>query len=132
PARIGFEQNLASDVRRCRNCNAYEAPSTQRGPQSCAQKPDKLPRICVRASSKLHVVGSGRSRPAGTAEGCIAARMRNCLIRPARSGDEPAAYYVCLKTGNHGEDGEALYREDPDALGRIFVGPYLAFEPDLR
>ena len=57
--------------------------------------------------------------------------MRNWLIRPARSGDEPAAYYVCLKTGNYGEDGEALYREDPDALGRVFVGPYLAFEPDL-
>ena len=57
--------------------------------------------------------------------------MSNCLIRPARSGDEPGAYYVCLKTGHDGEDGEALYREDPDALGRIFVGPYLAFEPDL-
>jgi hypothetical protein len=39
---------------------------------------------------------------------------------------------VCLKTGDHGEDAEPLYREDPDALGRIFVGPYLAFEPELR
>ena len=38
---------------------------------------------------------------------------------------------MCLRTGNHGEDAEALYREDPEALGRIFVGPYLAFEPDL-
>jgi ribosomal protein S18 acetylase RimI-like enzyme len=57
--------------------------------------------------------------------------MSDCIIRRARSGDEPGAYYVCLKTGNDGEDGEALYREDPDALGRIFVGPYLAFEPDL-
>ena len=57
--------------------------------------------------------------------------MNECIIRPARSGDEPAAYDVCLKTGNDGEDGEAFYREDPDALGRIFVGPYLAFEPDL-
>jgi len=34
-------------------------------------------------------------------------------------------------TGNHGENAEALYRDDPDALGRIFVGPYLAFEPEL-
>lgn len=35
-----------------------------------------------------------------------------------------------MKTGAHGADGEALYGDDPDALGRIFVGPYLAFEPD--
>jgi len=53
------------------------------------------------------------------------------VIRPARPGDEPGAYNVCLKTGDHGRDGEPFYREDPDALGRIFVGPYLAFEPDL-
>lgn len=52
-------------------------------------------------------------------------------IRPAHPGDEPGAYYVCLKTGNHGQDGEPLYRDDPDALGRIFVGPYLALEPEL-
>jgi ribosomal protein S18 acetylase RimI-like enzyme len=52
-------------------------------------------------------------------------------IRPARPGDDPGAYDVCLKTGDHGQDGEPFYREDPDALGRIFVGPYLAFEPDL-
>jgi ribosomal protein S18 acetylase RimI-like enzyme len=52
-------------------------------------------------------------------------------IRPAMPGDAPGAYYVCLKTGNNGDDGEPLFREDPDALGRIFVGPYLAFEPEL-
>lgn len=57
--------------------------------------------------------------------------MNECHIRPARSGDEPGAYHVCLKTGNYGEDGEPFYREDPDALGRIFVGPYLAFEPEF-
>jgi ribosomal protein S18 acetylase RimI-like enzyme len=55
----------------------------------------------------------------------------DCRIRLAGPGDQPGAYYVCLKTGNHGEDGEALYRDDPDALGRIYVGPYLAFEPEL-
>jgi ribosomal protein S18 acetylase RimI-like enzyme len=57
--------------------------------------------------------------------------MNDCIIRPARTGDEPGAYYVCLKTGDHGQDGEPFYREDPDALGRIFVGPYLAYEPEL-
>jgi ribosomal protein S18 acetylase RimI-like enzyme len=57
--------------------------------------------------------------------------MTDATIRPARPGDEPGAYHVCLKTGNFGQDGEPFYREDPDALGRIFVGPYLKFEPDL-
>jgi GNAT superfamily N-acetyltransferase len=52
-------------------------------------------------------------------------------IRLARPDDQAAAYYVCLKTGDHGRDGEQLYRDDPDALGRIFVGPYFAFEPAL-
>jgi ribosomal protein S18 acetylase RimI-like enzyme len=57
--------------------------------------------------------------------------MPDFVIRPARPVDEPGAYYVCLKTGDHGQDGESSYQEDPDALGRIYVGPYLAFEPDL-
>src|SRR5687768_7521208 len=57
--------------------------------------------------------------------------MSQCLIRLALPGDESQAYHVCLKTGDHGGDGEARYREDPDALGRIYVGPYLAFEPGL-
>jgi ribosomal protein S18 acetylase RimI-like enzyme len=57
--------------------------------------------------------------------------VRDATIRDATPDDEAGAYYVCLKTGDHGQDGEAYYREDPDALGRLFVGPYLAFEPDL-
>jgi ribosomal protein S18 acetylase RimI-like enzyme len=52
-------------------------------------------------------------------------------IRLAREGDAAGAYYVCLKTGDHGADAEALFQDDPDALGRIYVGPYLAFEPEL-
>lgn len=56
--------------------------------------------------------------------------MSEFVIRPARPGDEAGAYHVCLKTGNFGKDGEPFYRDDPDALGRIFVGPYLAFEPE--
>jgi ribosomal protein S18 acetylase RimI-like enzyme len=55
----------------------------------------------------------------------------NGIIRPAWPDDRAGAYYVCLKTGDHGQDGEPFYREDPDALGRIYVGPYLAFEPEL-
>jgi ribosomal protein S18 acetylase RimI-like enzyme len=52
-------------------------------------------------------------------------------IRAAGAGDEAGAYYVCLKTGDHGQDAAAFYVDDPDALGRIYVGPYLAFEPRL-
>jgi ribosomal protein S18 acetylase RimI-like enzyme len=57
--------------------------------------------------------------------------MNDFVLRPARPGDEAGAYHVCLKTGNFGQDGEPFYREDPDALGRIFVGPYLTFEPEF-
>jgi ribosomal protein S18 acetylase RimI-like enzyme len=52
-------------------------------------------------------------------------------IRDAKKEDRAGAYYVCMKTGDFGKDGEAFYRDDPDALGRIFVGPYLEFEPEL-
>jgi ribosomal protein S18 acetylase RimI-like enzyme len=52
-------------------------------------------------------------------------------IRLAREGDAAGAYRVCLETGDHGRNAEALFRDDPDALGRIYVGPYLAFEPEL-
>jgi ribosomal protein S18 acetylase RimI-like enzyme len=57
--------------------------------------------------------------------------MSEPTIRTARADDRAAAYHVCLKTGDHGRDGEPFYPDDPDALGRIFVGPYLAFEPEL-
>jgi ribosomal protein S18 acetylase RimI-like enzyme len=57
--------------------------------------------------------------------------MNDFTIRLARPGDEAGAYHVCLKTGDYGKDGEPFYRDDPDALGRIFVGPYLKFESDF-
>ena len=57
--------------------------------------------------------------------------MPEFVIRSALPVDEPGAYHVCLKTGDHGRDGEPFYQDDPDALGRIYVGPYLAFAPDL-
>ena len=52
-------------------------------------------------------------------------------LRDYRTGDQPGAYYVCMKTGDNGKEGEPFYREDPDALGRIYVGPYLRFEPEF-
>jgi len=46
-------------------------------------------------------------------------------IEPARLHDLAAAYRVCLLTGDAGRDGSAIYR-DPDLLGHVYVGPYLA------
>jgi len=57
--------------------------------------------------------------------------MTTTHIRNYQPGDQAAAYHVCMKTGDHGADGEPFYQEDPDALGRIYVGPYFAFEPDF-
>jgi len=57
--------------------------------------------------------------------------MSDAIIRDASLSDRSSAYRVCLETGNHGGDGSLLYPDDPDALGRIFVGPYLEFEPAL-
>ena len=52
-------------------------------------------------------------------------------LRRAEPADEPAAYNVCVETGDNGRGATHLYPDDPHALGRIFVGPYLALEPDL-
>jgi len=57
--------------------------------------------------------------------------MSQFRLRQGRPDDRASAYYVCLKTGDHGRDGESFYRDDPDALGRIYVGPYLEFESEL-
>ena len=52
------------------------------------------------------------------------------LIRPATSADGPVLYDVCVRTGADGEDATGAYR-DTRLLGHIYVGPYLALEPDL-
>ena len=57
--------------------------------------------------------------------------MSTARVRSATHADRAAAYYVCLKTGDHGRDAEPYYRDDPDALGRIYVGPYLALAPEF-
>jgi len=41
-----------------------------------------------------------------------------------------AAYDVCLRTGDNGEDASLAF-DDPKALGHIYVGPYLRLEPQL-
>lgn len=51
-------------------------------------------------------------------------------IRRARPEDQRAFYIVCLRTSDNGADGSHLH-DDPDALGHIYVGPYLKLEPSF-
>ena len=46
-------------------------------------------------------------------------------IEPAGLHDLPGAYRTCLLTGDAGQDATRLHR-DPDLLGHVYVGPYLA------
>lgn len=52
------------------------------------------------------------------------------LIRPFRSGDEPALADICLKTADAGADGTGIL-DDDDLWAEIFVLPYAARHPDL-
>ncbi len=49
-------------------------------------------------------------------------------MRPGTLHDLPGVYRVCLLTGAAGQDASALH-DDPDLLGHVWAGPYLAF-PD--
>jgi ribosomal protein S18 acetylase RimI-like enzyme len=49
-------------------------------------------------------------------------------MRPGTAHDAPGVYRVCLLTGAAGGDASALH-DDPDLLGHLWAGPYLAF-PD--
>lgn len=51
-------------------------------------------------------------------------------VRPFRPDDMEALYYICLKTGDNGEDAAHLYR-DPKLLGELYAAPYAAREPEL-
>ena len=46
-------------------------------------------------------------------------------IEPAGLHDLPGAYRVCIGTARQGEDATQDFR-DPDLLGHVYVGPYLA------
>jgi ribosomal protein S18 acetylase RimI-like enzyme len=52
------------------------------------------------------------------------------VIRTAVPEDRDALYEICRLTGDAGEDASELYT-DPDLLGELWVGPYLALEPEL-
>jgi ribosomal protein S18 acetylase RimI-like enzyme len=56
--------------------------------------------------------------------------MAPIVIRPARPDDRAALYAICRLTGDAGDDASDLYA-DPDLPGELWVGPYLALEPEL-
>ncbi len=51
-------------------------------------------------------------------------------LRPYEPADRAALYDVCLRTGDAGGDATDRYAV-PTLLGEVYVGPYLAFEPEL-
>jgi len=51
-------------------------------------------------------------------------------IRGFEPADTAAMYEICLRTGNSGQDATGLFR-DPNLIGEVYVGAYLALEPDL-
>jgi ribosomal protein S18 acetylase RimI-like enzyme len=52
------------------------------------------------------------------------------LIRPAEASDHAALSYICLKTGDAGQDASAR-EDDPELIGLVYVLPYQVFEPGL-
>lgn len=51
-------------------------------------------------------------------------------IRGFVPADADGLYDVCLRTGADGADATSRFR-DPRLLGSVYVGPYLALEPEL-
>ncbi|MFC4427589.1 GNAT family N-acetyltransferase [Deinococcus navajonensis] len=52
------------------------------------------------------------------------------LIRSARPEDRAALYRICLETGDSGADATELY-DDPEVIGHVYAGPYLAHAPEF-
>ncbi len=56
--------------------------------------------------------------------------MPEFTIRLATPDDRGAVYEICLRTGDLGADATGMY-DDPDVLGHVYAGPYLALEPEF-
>jgi len=52
-------------------------------------------------------------------------------IRRAEPADQEAMYDICFRTSAAGEEPSGDEAPDPRLLGHHYVGPYLAFEPEL-
>ena len=55
---------------------------------------------------------------------------RASALRRYAAADRAALYDICLRTGDSGDDATSLYTV-PSLLGDVYVGPYVAFEPEL-
>ena len=51
-------------------------------------------------------------------------------MRQALPDEEDALSFVCLKTGDSGDDGTHLFLDDPGCLARIYTTPYLRQNPE--
>jgi ribosomal protein S18 acetylase RimI-like enzyme len=60
----------------------------------------------------------------------VSMTLESFRLRRATPDDLPALYRVCLRTGDAGKDATHLH-DDPDLLGKVFVGPYVMLEPEL-
>lgn len=79
-----------------------------------------------RESSPPQARRGAQSRAAGT--DCSLDRAGP--LRGYEPRDRAALYDVCLRTGDFGDDATPLHAV-PTLLGEVYVGPYLAFEPEL-
>ncbi len=52
------------------------------------------------------------------------------FVRRFATPDTPALYDVCLRTADGGGDATHLH-DEPSLTGHVWLGPYLALEPDL-
>jgi GNAT superfamily N-acetyltransferase len=52
------------------------------------------------------------------------------FVRPFARPDTPVLYDVCLRTADAGQDASERHNE-PSLLGHVWLGPYLALEPEL-
>ncbi len=77
--------------------------------------------------------GDGPTRSWSSTSARSRGRRRLTAVRMRGPGadDTPALYHVSLKTGDvDGGDASSLY-DDPELLGHLWLGAYLALEPEL-
>ena len=60
----------------------------------------------------------------------LARYVGEMFVRRFATADTPALYDVCLRTADGGGDATHLH-DEPSLTGHVWLGPYLALEPDL-
>ena len=78
--------------------------------------------------NKSHQHGGGDS---GGGDNEEAAARAFSIRKAGMPGDRAAAFDICVQTGDKGGDATHVYKTDPHALGKRWVGPYLELEPNF-